>query len=270
MPHLKVGSNEIFYQVSGSGFPIVLISGFMSDHLAWMMVKGKLKGYQVITLDNRGVGRTVWDEKDFSVDSIADDIIALTNHLKLEKYDVVGVSFGGAIAQALVRKDTKVRKLVLSNTFSKFSKKSLAVLEEGLEIFNDKKNFFLVFNFLSPHFFSKKFFSKKVIAANVFEMIRSLTDSPKPSGYKAQLKAIKDLDFSKGEKVNIPTLIIHSDEDLLVSYDEVKPLLKQFSLLQVKVLKGGHGIILEQTGNWTKTALEFLENDWEDCKPDSV
>ena len=53
MPFVMLNNIEMFYEVQGSGNPIVLISGFSSDHVLWDTIRDLLTAdYQVITFDN--------------------------------------------------------------------------------------------------------------------------------------------------------------------------------------------------------------------------
>ena len=59
MPKIQVNGTELFYDISGAGQPLLLLSGFACDHSCWSLMMPLLaKTNLVIRVDNRGVGRS--------------------------------------------------------------------------------------------------------------------------------------------------------------------------------------------------------------------
>ena len=59
MPKVKVSDIEMHYECIGDGAPVVLVTGYGMDHLAWALQAPELSQlYQVYMVDNRGVGLT--------------------------------------------------------------------------------------------------------------------------------------------------------------------------------------------------------------------
>ena len=118
MPKAKINDVEMYYEVHGEGIPLAMISGYSGniddwDHL--VPVVGTLsKHFKVITLDNRGTGRSSKPEGPYSIKTMADDVAVLLDYLEIEKTHVLGSSMGGMIAQELaLRHKDKVDALVL-------------------------------------------------------------------------------------------------------------------------------------------------------------
>ncbi|MCF8465068.1 MAG: alpha/beta hydrolase [Flavobacteriales bacterium] len=87
---------------------LILIMGLSADALAWpnFFIEPLLTaGYQVVRLDNRGVGMSDWDDFDpenpYSLSDMANDVLAVMDTLKLKKAHICGVSLGGMIGQTL-------------------------------------------------------------------------------------------------------------------------------------------------------------------------
>jgi pimeloyl-ACP methyl ester carboxylesterase len=106
------GNTRIWYDVQNPKDSIrgsiILIMGLSADALAWpsyFMDGFRDAGYQVIRLDNRGVGMTDWDDFDpknpYSLSDMSDDVLAVLNTLGIEKAHIAGVSMGGMIGQTL-------------------------------------------------------------------------------------------------------------------------------------------------------------------------
>ncbi len=110
---------KIKYTVEGKGQPVVLIHGlFSSSDVNWRLpgtIKALVPHYQVIAFDVRGHGDSDKPDKEeeYGVE-MAEDVIRLLDHLKIEKAHVVGYSMGGMIAMKVVTKHPeRVRSLTL-------------------------------------------------------------------------------------------------------------------------------------------------------------
>jgi pimeloyl-ACP methyl ester carboxylesterase len=110
---------SIQYTVEGAGQPAVLIHGlFASGNLNWRLpgiTQALAKDYQVITMDVRGHGGSGKPEQAeaYGVE-LAEDVVRLLDHLKLQKAHLVGYSMGGMIAMKLMtRHPERVQSVVL-------------------------------------------------------------------------------------------------------------------------------------------------------------
>jgi pimeloyl-ACP methyl ester carboxylesterase len=118
MPHATLNGARLHYEVSGQGDPVLLISGLGGAAVGWLLqVKDLSARYQVITLDNRGVGESeVPDLPSYPIALLADDAAALLDHLGVGSADVVGYSLGGGVALQLgIRHPAMVRKMVVAS-----------------------------------------------------------------------------------------------------------------------------------------------------------
>ena len=75
--------------------------------------------FEVLSYDQRGLGQTSKPNGDYSMQQYADDAADLLDELSIEAIPVMGVSFGGMVAQELVKRHpSRVSKLVLACTSS--------------------------------------------------------------------------------------------------------------------------------------------------------
>ncbi|HLY80681.1 MAG TPA: alpha/beta hydrolase [Caulobacteraceae bacterium] len=119
MPTAQIGALELYYERAGSGPPLLFISGTGSDLRNKPNVfDGPLaKSFDVLGYDQRGLGRSSKPDVDYTMADYADDAAALLDALGWASAKVVGVSFGGMVAQELVlRHPGKVERLVLACT----------------------------------------------------------------------------------------------------------------------------------------------------------
>jgi len=110
---------KIYYEVKGTGYPVVLIHGFSGTSQGWKttpvynnLLSG---GYMVIIIDQRGNGRSdkPHDETAYANDAEAKDIMGLMSFLKVGRYDAVGYSRGSIIASRLLVLDKHLHKAIM-------------------------------------------------------------------------------------------------------------------------------------------------------------
>jgi pimeloyl-ACP methyl ester carboxylesterase len=116
---ISFDSTRIYYEVVGSGKAVLLVHGFTGSTESWkkaLLYEDLIKdGYQVITLDLRGNGKSdkPQDLKAYQDDAEARDIMQLITHLRLKKYFAVGYSRGSIIVSRLAVKDKRLQRLVM-------------------------------------------------------------------------------------------------------------------------------------------------------------
>ena len=119
MPKVKVNDIQMYYEVKGTGFPLVMIMG-MGGNLDWWdprLIEGLSKNFKTVMFDNRGAGRTDVSDKEFSIRLFADDTVGLMNALGISQANILGFSMGGCIAQELaINYPEKVKRLILYST----------------------------------------------------------------------------------------------------------------------------------------------------------
>ena len=120
MPKAAVAGGEIAYEDAGQGEPVVFVSGLNGVGRYWTpQVPLFSKHFRVITYDQRGTGGSDRIQREFSVDQMAAELIALMDVLKLERAHLVGMSTGGAIGQTIaIEHPERLMKLALCSTWT--------------------------------------------------------------------------------------------------------------------------------------------------------
>jgi 3-oxoadipate enol-lactonase len=119
MPYARINGLDLYYERAGSGPPLLFISGTGGDLRVQPNVFASPlpKAFDVLAYDQRGLGRTSKPDEPYSMAQYADDAAALLIDQGLADALVLGVSFGGMVAQELaLRHPAKVRRLVLACT----------------------------------------------------------------------------------------------------------------------------------------------------------
>ncbi|HEX2766102.1 MAG TPA: alpha/beta hydrolase [Candidatus Limnocylindria bacterium] len=113
--YADVNGLHMYYEVHGSGRPLILIHGGLASSQTFGPVLSMLAAeHQVITPDLQGHGRTADIDRPIDVRLMADDIAALIDHLGLDRPDMVGYSLGGGVAfWTAVKHPDRIRRLVM-------------------------------------------------------------------------------------------------------------------------------------------------------------
>jgi non-heme chloroperoxidase len=230
MPTMTVkDGTKIFYKDWGSGQPIVFSHGWPLTADDWdgqMLFFGQ-KGYRVIAHDRRGHGRSTqtWDGNEMN--TYADDLAALFEHLDLHDAIMVGHSTGGGeVARYLGRHGSKrVAKAALISAVPPLMLKTPAnPLGAPIEVF-DGLRAALAAN--RPQFYrdiTLPFYGYNRPGAVISEGIREhWWLQGMLGGMKAHydcIKAFSETDFTEDlRKIDIPVLVLHGEDDQIVPID---------------------------------------------------
>jgi pimeloyl-ACP methyl ester carboxylesterase len=119
--YAEVNGLNLYYEIHGSGPPVVLLHGAFATIDLWPnMIAALAASHQVIAIEQQGHGHTADIDRPLSYDQMADDTAALLRQLGVTNADFVGYSMGGSIAIAMgIRHPELVRKLVvISSAFA--------------------------------------------------------------------------------------------------------------------------------------------------------
>jgi pimeloyl-ACP methyl ester carboxylesterase len=114
---LTVRGLRIHAQSAGEGVPLLLHSGVWNEMHQWGSLLGHLPGFRVITYDAPGVGSSQVPSSPMSMRGLADIGAGVLDQLGVGSAHVLGVSFGGAVAQQMALSHPgRVDRLVLVST----------------------------------------------------------------------------------------------------------------------------------------------------------
>jgi non-heme chloroperoxidase len=246
MPYITVGKENsgginIYYKDWGSGQPIVFSHGWPLSADAWedQMFFLANNGYRCIAHDRRGHGRSSQTWEGNEMDTYADDLAKLVEALDLKDAIHVGHSTGGGeVARYLGRHGTKrAAKAVLIGAVPPLMLKTDAnpgglpvdVFDQiRASVLNDRSQYFKDL--------SAPFYGANRPNASVSQGLRdSFWLQGMLAGHKSVydcIKAFSETDFTEDlKKIDIPTLILHGDDDQIVP-------IADSALLSAKLVKG--------------------------------
>src|SRR2546428_12711919 len=102
MATAKINGIEIYYEVHGSGEPLLLIMGLGANATGWYaQIPALSKEYQVIAFDNRGAGRSEKPNEPYTMPQMAEDAIGVLDTLGVGGAHAFRMSVGGVIGPEL-------------------------------------------------------------------------------------------------------------------------------------------------------------------------
>ncbi len=262
MPMAKVNGINMFYNRKGKGESLVLIPGLGGDSTHWVMqIPALSRKFEVITLDNRGAGRSDAPDHEYSIDMMADDTIALLDHLRIDTSHILGFSMGGFIAQNIaIRYPERVDRLILAATTCQSKARGAFLFSAIIDLRQSEVSPEVQAKLFMPWVFSNGVFEDKR-KANYF--LKRVIENPFPQtldGYKGQVAAILKHDQVRNlSQISSKTLVIGGESDLLIPRDLVEELyngLKEAEL--VFVPKVGHCFQIEAPDTLNMLVVEFL------------
>jgi len=255
-----IAGTSIEHDVRGSGPPILFLHAFPLNMTMWNAQARALEGtHQVVRFDARGFGGTPPGDGLLTMERIADDAIALLDHLGLSKVVVCGLSMGGYATFALVlRHPERVKALVLADTRTapdsadaKQARSSQAdtVRREGPAGIAD--------GFLQKAVGETTRRERPEIVARVREMIlaapaRGIVDAL--AGLAARADSGPTL-----REIEVPTLVVCGAEDALTPVADAEAIHRGVpgSTLQI-IPKAGHLTALEDPAAFDSALAGFL------------
>ncbi len=264
MPSLKINNFNIFYEIHGQGYPLVMILGLGANINWWgkYFLKELAKEFTIIIYDNRGTGKSQDPDEDFTIKILAEDVKFLIEKLGLKQVNVFGHSMGGSIAQELALNYNLVKKLVLCSS-SCGGKMSIAPSREVLNIVERSRKGRMVEEIAKDNlflFFSEEFLSKnpKLIEYAIINMSESPISG---KNYIRQQNAINHFNTcNRLPQLEIETLIIHGKKDILVPPENSKILNELIPNSKLRFFeKSAHAPFTEEPNEVLKTLIEFLK-----------
>ncbi len=255
---------DIYYEIHGSGPPLVLIMGLRRNAEWWYHQIPELsKHFTIIAFDNRGAGRSDKPKTEYSIGLFADDTAGLVDFLDIPKAHILGISMGGYIAQELaINYRDKINGLILGCT-SCGGKRAVHMPEEKMEKFQANKG-------LTPEQILRKdmdlYFSDRFIREHpdwIEEFVNvSLRYYQPADAFFRQLNAcIKNDTGDRVHKISGPVLIMTGDDDYLVPSENSYILKELMPQAKLEIFPGcRHCFFLEEPARFNRSVIRFFQS----------
>ncbi|MGW2024163.1 alpha/beta fold hydrolase [Streptomyces decoyicus] len=249
------------YDDEGSGEPLVLIHGHPFNRSMWRPQTEHFSraGWRVIAPDLRGYGDSTVVPGRTPLATFARDLIALLDHLGVERCVLGGLSMGGQIVMECYRLfPERVRGLVFADTFAaaetedgKAARYAMAerLLREGMDGYAHE----VLDKMVSPHTIA----SQPEVAAHVLEM---MTSTP-PEGAAAALRGRAERpDYAELlTRVSVPALVVVGTEDAYTPVSDARDIHERIPDSRLTVIEqAAHMPNLEQPNAFNAALDAFL------------
>jgi non-heme chloroperoxidase len=259
---------KTFYKDWGKGQPIVFIHGWPLNADSWdeQLHFFATNGYRAVAPDRRGHGRSTQTLQGNDMETYADDLETLMKELDLKKAILVGHSTGGGVVARYIGKygAKRVAKAVLVDAVPPGLVKNgfpIAELDKlRAAIKADRPQFWK--DFAIP-FYGANRPGAKVSQGTLDAFWSMCMAAGFPAAYDG-IKAFSETDFSEDlKKFDLPTLIIHGDDDQIVPINISAQLsAKQIKGAVLKVYKGApHGLPTTYQEQFNADLLQFAKEE---------
>ncbi len=258
---IKSGDAEIFYRALGEGPPVVLLHPFPANHEFWLPVAQALASrYRVILPDLRGHGDSGVGDGPATMDKHAGDIARVMDDADIGRAPLVGVSIGGyALFEFWRRHRGRGAALGLCNTKAPADSAEARaarlqaandVLERGPEPF---------FESMIPRLLGRSTRETRPdLVAGALNMMRKMSPEDIAQVQRGMAERPDSVDILK--TINVPTLLVTGDEDILTGVNEAELMRQHISGSLVRVIpKAGHYSPWEKPEETGRLLRQFLE-----------
>ena len=250
---------KIAYDEAGSGTPLLLIHGWPHDHTMWAgQLGGLATNARVLAPDLRGAGGSTV-RGPYTIDQYADDLVAFLGSLGIARAVVCGLSMGGYIAFAMLRRHRdRIRGLVLADTRATADTDELrANRERQIALIEQEGMAALAERQLQPTL------ARSTIErhAPLVNAVRRMMASVPPEGAIGALRAMAARPDSTPllETIDVPTLVVGGAEDTITTPDVLRAMAASIRKSRVEILEqSGHLCPLERPAAFNHVVSEFL------------
>jgi 3-oxoadipate enol-lactonase len=246
---------------SGGGDPLILIPGLGATCTLFENVTGELsKSFSLVLFDNRGLGRSDAKRHAQHLRDYAVDVIELMDHLQLERAHVLGLSFGGIVAQQLaIDHPSRVDRLVLiscANRFGPYLTEVAKLLGQSLRRFPPEL-FRRMVELLSV--------APQYLDAHADDLDRKIAEAcaakvPRMAiGRQLRCLGNRDIECDTHYRITAPTLVIAGDQDMLIPACYAQSMSREIPGSEYLMIRNcGHNPINERPELVVERVTEFL------------
>jgi 3-oxoadipate enol-lactonase len=259
---MKINANgiDINYELTGrEGAPVVMLShSLASSMVMWNPQLDALEPhFKVLRYDMRGHGRSAAPDGAYTLEMLAEDVVALLDALDIDAVHFVGLSIGGMIGQgfALSHAD-RLESLVLCDTSAVMPAEAQPILQQRIALARQNGMADQVDGIL------ERWFTPTYLRANPpeVEMIRQQIRATPLAGFIGCSEALRGLNYlERLSEIKLPTLIMVGEEDPGTPVAASQAIHERIAGSQLVILPSArHLCNIEQAEAFNKALMDFL------------
>jgi 3-oxoadipate enol-lactonase len=257
MPTIDVDGARLHYRTDGpAGAPCVVLSNSLGTDLSmWEPQAAALAAdYFVLRYDTRGHGQSSAGEAPVDIARLGRDVLALLDHLGIERAAFCGISMGGVTGQWLgIHAPQRLTHLVLANTAARigtvegWNTRAQQVRQEGMAAIADGA---------AARWFSAGFIERE--PATVSRLVGRLREQH-PAGYAACCEALAHADLRQQiSGIAVPTLVLAGEFDPVTTVADGEHLRDAIPGARLEQLPASHISNIEAEAQFTALLRAFL------------
>jgi pimeloyl-ACP methyl ester carboxylesterase len=273
MPEIEIDDAKLFFNVLGTGEPILLIPGLGLDHTYYRFGAPLLaRRMQVIAVDPRGVGRSTKSPTPYTVEGWADDFALMIDKLGFGPIHVLGSSLGGSMALALAqRHPDRLKSLIVVGGFSELDRATELNFRLRLRLISKLGMSDEVADYMGLWTLTRKFINSDAGFA-VMRANQANIRANSAEFYNAFVEALLKWGRCQPGQEQMPkfttllssiksrTLVITSDNDHLIPRELSELIAARVPGAKLVVMAGaGHIPFMEEPDGVVRVVLDFLE-----------
>jgi 3-oxoadipate enol-lactonase len=258
---IKSDDAEIVYWALGNGPPVILLHPFPASHEFWLPVAEALSSrYRVMLPDLRGHGESTVGDGPATMQKLASDLARVMDDADIGRAPLIGVSIGGYILFEFWRRHrNRVAALCLCNTKAPADNAEARAgrLQAANDVLDSGPEPFL--QSMVPRLFGKNTREARPdLVQGALRMMRQM--SPEDIAEVQRGMADRPDSVETLKTINVPTLLVTGDEDILTGISEAQLMQQHIKGSQLRVIpKAGHYSPWEQPEDAGRTLRQFLD-----------
>lgn len=253
MPFAKVNAARLYYQQHGSGPDVVFLHGAGGNHLVWwQQVAHFASEYRCTTYDARGWGRSTGDMAVGRM-SLGTDLVALLDHLGIERAHIIAQSMGGRAVAGVARlAPHTVASLTLCGTTAGATNDRVRELQDELRDERGEGG-------LREHALAPGFEEEHPHLALLYRQLNAL-NPPRPKGLLGRPPpTYRGSTHEMIARLGVPVLYIVGEHDLITSPEMIREAQSLIPGAQYHEIRGaGHSCYFERPEEWNAVVGDFL------------
>jgi 3-oxoadipate enol-lactonase len=256
---------EVYYEVHGGGYPLVLVMGIGYDSSLWKLqqVSALSEHFQVVIFDNRDVGLSSRANEGYTIADMADDVAGLLDELEIPRAHLLGLSMGSMIGQEFaLRHPDRLDRLVLCGTGAAPARSAFDPIgiwswvkshDASGEAFTAQQFVWL---------FSSRFLRDEVAVRQTLSLLMGNPHPVSADAYGRQAHAYLHHDaLARLPEIQAPTLVVVGEQDLLTPPWISQEVADAIPGARLEVIRGegaSHLVALERPEEFNRLVTGFL------------
>lgn len=255
MPHLE----KLSYSESGRGTPVVLLHGFPLCSDIWSSQRKRLsERYRVVTPDLRGHGRSPAPPGIYTMDTLAQDVLALLDALEIQQAVLMGHSLGGYVTLAAWKRAPE-----------RFLALGLIASQAGADTEEGRQGRYQMVEkvaaggsqVVADAMLPKLFAPHLAVENTIINQVRQMILSTPTAGIIGALQGMAERHDATGQlsEINVPMLLLSGNKDQLIPLEKAQAMASVIPNATLTVIENvGHMPMLELPLTTTMAISHFL------------